>query len=38
MLMYTDLFFPGDEDWFFQQDNAPCHTAKSIEAFKGKYF
>ncbi|XP_070991499.1 uncharacterized protein [Oncorhynchus clarkii lewisi] len=23
--------FPNSEDWFFQQDNAPCHTARKIK-------
>ncbi len=25
--------FPNSEDWFFQQDNAPCHTARSIKVW-----
>ncbi|KAJ8389099.1 hypothetical protein AAFF_G00123050 [Aldrovandia affinis] len=25
--------FPKSEDWFFQQDNAPCHTARSIKVW-----
>lgn len=23
--------FPNSKNYFFQQDNAPCHTAKSIK-------
>ena len=25
--------FPNSEDWFFDQDNAPCHTARSIKVW-----
>ncbi|XP_067283148.1 alpha-N-acetylgalactosaminide alpha-2,6-sialyltransferase 2 [Pseudorasbora parva] len=25
--------FPKSEDWFFQQDNAPCHTSRSIKVW-----
>uniref|UniRef100_A0AAY5L5H5 Tc1-like transposase DDE domain-containing protein n=1 Tax=Esox lucius TaxID=8010 RepID=A0AAY5L5H5_ESOLU len=25
--------FPNSENWFFQQDNAPCHTARSIKVW-----
>lgn len=25
-----DLFFGGDPNWMFQQDNAPCHKALSV--------
>ena len=28
-----DIFFSGDDQWVFQQDNAPCHKAKSVTAW-----
>src|SRR4029434_9626483 len=24
---------PNCEEWFFQQDNAPCHTARSVKVW-----
>lgn len=24
---------PNSEDWFFQQDNAPCHTVRLIKVW-----
>jgi hypothetical protein len=30
-----DIFFGEEPDWIYQQDNAPCHKAKSVtEWFK----
>jgi hypothetical protein len=30
-----DIFFGEEPDWMYQQDNAPCHKAKSVtELFK----
>jgi len=28
-----NIFFSGDDQWVFQQDNAPCHKAKSVTAW-----
>ena len=30
LLPTRDMFFADSNDWKFQQDNAPCHTAASV--------
>ena len=32
LLPTRDIFWRETNDWIFQQDNAPCHTAKSVKA------
>ncbi|CAJ0952605.1 unnamed protein product [Ranitomeya imitator] len=29
----AQAMFPNSEDWIFQQDNAPCHTASKVWNF-----
>jgi transposase len=33
MIPSRDLLVQNSDDWYFQQDNAPCHTARSIQAW-----
>lgn len=33
LLPSAGKLFPASNDWIFQQDNAPCHTARSVKAW-----
>lgn len=33
LISFALTIFPNSEDWFFQQDNAPYHTARSIKVW-----
>ncbi len=34
LLSTAPTMFPNSEDCFFQQDNAPCHTARSVKVWR----
>ena len=36
LLPTRDIFFPNDDSWIFQQDNAPCHKAHSVDNWLGQ--